>query len=70
MENLHGEILHASSMYEKLVDVAIDFVDEMSEAGFTLSSHAMQSLLETCSKTDQHFRVLYIFLLKAASLLR
>ncbi|RHN41700.1 hypothetical protein MtrunA17_Chr8g0368841 [Medicago truncatula] len=79
MENLHGDILPASSMYEKLVfycsaaadkvDVAIDFVDKMSEEGFTLSSHVMQSLLETCSETDQHFRVLYI-LLKAASLLR
>ncbi|KEH20239.1 hypothetical protein MTR_8g070020 [Medicago truncatula] len=61
MENLHGDILPASSMYEKLVDVAIDLVDVMSEAGLTLSSHAMQSLLETCSETDQHFRVFEIY---------
>ncbi|AES92743.2 PPR containing protein, putative [Medicago truncatula] len=71
MENLTGEILPASSMYEKLVlyyiatvdkvDVAIDLVDVMSEAGLTLSSHAMQSLLETCSETDQHFRVFEIY---------
>jgi len=44
------------------VDVAIDVVDKMCEAGFTLSSHVMQSVLETCSETDQHFRVLYILL--------
>jgi len=44
------------------VDVAIDAVDKMSKAGFTLSSHLMQSVLETCSETDQHFRVLYILL--------
>jgi hypothetical protein len=49
------------------VDVAIDVVDKMCEAGFTLSSHVMQSVLETCSETDQHFRVLYI-LRKPASL--
>ncbi|RHN55088.1 putative pentatricopeptide [Medicago truncatula] len=61
-------------MYEKLilyccgkdkVDVAIDVVDKMCEAGFTLSSHVMQSVLETCSETDQQFRVLYV-LRKAA----
>lgn len=70
MENLHGEILPTSSMYEKLVlnccaldkvDVAIDVVDKMCEAGFTLSSHVMQSVLETCSETDQHFRVFEIY---------
>jgi hypothetical protein len=42
------------------VDVAIDVVDKMCESGFTLSSHVMQSVLETCSETDQHSWVLYI----------
>jgi len=46
------------------VDVAIDVVDKMCESGFTLSSHVMQSVLETCSETDQHFRVLYISYVK------
>jgi hypothetical protein len=51
------------------VDVAIDVVDKMCEAFCMPSSHVMQSLLETCSETNQDFQVLYI-LRKAASLLR
>jgi len=49
------------------VDVAIYVVDKMCEAGFMPSSHVMQSVLETCSVTNQDFQVLYI-LHRAASL--
>jgi hypothetical protein len=49
------------------VDAAIYVVDKMCEAGFMPSSQEMQSVLETCSETNQDFQVLYI-LRRAASL--
>ncbi|XP_024626132.2 pentatricopeptide repeat-containing protein At4g21880, mitochondrial [Medicago truncatula] len=68
IENLHGllKISPTFSLYEKLilyccgknkVDVAINIVDKMCEAYFMPSSHVMQSVLETCSETNQNFQV-------------
>ncbi|XP_057752702.1 pentatricopeptide repeat-containing protein At4g04790, mitochondrial-like [Arachis stenosperma] len=64
-KSLHDllEVLHSSSSYEKLimyccdlgkVDVALDLVDNMCEAGFTLSTRMLQSILHICEETYEH----------------
>ncbi|XP_020974166.1 pentatricopeptide repeat-containing protein At4g04790, mitochondrial isoform X2 [Arachis ipaensis] len=67
-KSLHDllEVLHSSSSYEKLimyccdigkVDVALDLVDNMCEAGFTLSTRMLQSILHICEETYEHILV-------------
>ncbi|GAU46174.1 hypothetical protein TSUD_93610 [Trifolium subterraneum] len=62
MENLHDvlEVLPSSSAYEKLisyccdthkVDVALDIVDKMCEAGFRPSTHVLQTIVHICEET-------------------
>ncbi|PNY06985.1 PPR containing plant-like protein [Trifolium pratense] len=62
IENLHDvlEVLPSSSAYEKLilyccsthkVDVALDIVEKMCEAGFKLSTHVLQTIVQICEET-------------------
>ncbi|XP_052115337.1 pentatricopeptide repeat-containing protein At4g04790, mitochondrial isoform X2 [Arachis duranensis] len=71
-KSLHDllEVLHSSSSYEKLimyccdlgkVDVALDLVDNMCEAGFTLSTRMLQSILHICEETYEHILVYRIY---------
>ncbi|WJX50823.1 hypothetical protein P8452_37074 [Trifolium repens] len=62
IENLHDvlEVLPSSSAYEKLisyccgtykVDVALDIVEKMCEAGFKPSIHVLQTIVQICEET-------------------
>lgn len=68
IENLHDvlEVLLSSSAYEKLilyccgmhkVDVALDIVDKMCQAGFELSTHVLQSILQICEEAYDYILV-------------
>ncbi|XP_027342795.1 pentatricopeptide repeat-containing protein At4g04790, mitochondrial-like [Abrus precatorius] len=57
------EVSPSSSSYEKLilhscallkVHVALDIVDEMCEAGMTLSTEVLHSILQICDKTSEY----------------
>lgn len=43
------------------VDTAVDIVDKMCEAGFTLSTQVLQSILHICEETYDYILVRYIF---------
>ncbi|KHN36727.1 Pentatricopeptide repeat-containing protein, mitochondrial [Glycine soja] len=64
------EVSPSSSSYEKLilhscalleVHVALDIVDEMCEAGLTLSTKALHSILQICDDTSEYNLVHRIF---------
>lgn len=64
------EVLPSSSSYEKLilyccdirkVDVALDVVDKMCEAGFTLSTEVLRSILQICLETFEYNLVYRIY---------
>ncbi|CAJ1956790.1 unnamed protein product [Sphenostylis stenocarpa] len=57
------EVLPSSSSYEKIilhscelhkVHVALDIVNEMCEAGLTLSTEVLHSILQICHETSEH----------------
>ena len=47
------------------VDVALDLVDKMCEAGFTLSTEVLQSILHICEETYEYILVWHILLTTA-----
>lgn len=49
------------------VDAALDIVDKMCEAGYMLSTHILQSILQICEETYDYILV-WSILQKAASL--
>ncbi|CAJ2650451.1 unnamed protein product [Trifolium pratense] len=72
IENLHDvlEVLPSSSAYEKLilyccsthkVDVALDIVEKMCEAGFKLSTHVLQTIVQICEETYDYILVHRIY---------
>ncbi|XP_061370061.1 pentatricopeptide repeat-containing protein At4g21880, mitochondrial-like, partial [Gastrolobium bilobum] len=72
IKNLHEtlEVLPSSSSYEKLifyccglhkVDVALDIVDIMCKAGFTLTTEVLQSILQICEETYEYILVHRIY---------
>uniref|UniRef100_A0A367GL20 Pentacotripeptide-repeat region of PRORP domain-containing protein n=1 Tax=Glycine max TaxID=3847 RepID=A0A367GL20_SOYBN len=73
VKNLHEllEVLPSTSSYEKLilhccglekVGVALDIVEKMCEAGFTLSTEVLQYILQICEESYEYVLVYYIFL--------
>ncbi|KAK2380956.1 pentatricopeptide repeat-containing protein, mitochondrial [Trifolium repens] len=72
IENLHDvlEVLPSSSAYEKLisyccgtykVDVALDIVEKMCEAGFKPSIHVLQTIVQICEETYDYILVHRIY---------
>ncbi|XP_061341805.1 pentatricopeptide repeat-containing protein At4g21880, mitochondrial-like [Gastrolobium bilobum] len=64
------EVTPSSSSYEKLIlhscallkpHVALDIVDEMCEAGLTLSTEVLHSILQTCDEASEYNLVHRIF---------
>ena len=44
------------------VGVALDIVEKMCEAGFTLSTEVLQYILQICEESYEYVLVYYIFL--------
>ncbi|XP_058730510.1 pentatricopeptide repeat-containing protein At4g21880, mitochondrial-like [Vicia villosa] len=72
IESLHNllEVLPSSSSYGKLisyccgmhkVDAALDIVDKMCEAGYMVSTHMLQSILQICEETYDYILVHRIY---------
>ncbi|XP_020226184.1 pentatricopeptide repeat-containing protein At4g04790, mitochondrial isoform X2 [Cajanus cajan] len=70
--NMHEllDVLPSSSSYEKLilhccgldkVDLALDVVEKMCEAGFTLSTEVLQFILQTCEESYEYILVHQIY---------